>query len=98
MSDQPNKDDDFEIVDPSSVQFAKRGRKSAVNPELTAKLKTLKPGQALSVKSMTIDVKSADFKTAKARVSAQLRTACRSVGIDDFDIKWTLNGTPTVCR
>ncbi len=98
MPDQPNKDDDFEIVDPSEVQFAKRGRKSVVNPELTAKLKTLKPGQALTVKSMTLDTKSADYKTAKAKVSAQLRTACRAAGIEAFDIKWTLNGTPTVCR
>lgn len=89
--------DDFEVVETSSVQFAKRGRKSNVDPQLVAKLATLKPKQALAIKSMKVDMKSADYKTEKARISAQLRTAAKSAGLTKFDIRWTLEGVPTVC-
>lgn len=93
----PNSPDDFEVVDTSSVEFAKRGRKSNIDPQLVAKLATLKPKQALRVGSLKVDMKSADYKTEKARVSAQLRNAARSAGLAKFDIRWTLDGTPTVC-
>lgn len=89
--------DDFEIVESSAISFAKRGRKSNVSPALVSKLATLKPGQALSVKSMKVNMSDSNYKTEKSRVSAQIRTACRTANLATFDIRWTLDGTPTVC-
>ena len=89
--------DEFEVLETSNIQFAKRGRKSNVSPTLVAKLSTLKPGQALSIRAMKVDMTAPDYKTEKSRVSAQIRTACRSAGLKSFQIRWTLDGTPTVC-
>lgn len=88
--------EDFEIVDSSSVSFARRGRPSAVNPLLIEKLKTLPVGKAMRVGSMRLDANASDYKTAKARVSAQIRTACKAAGLKSFDIRWTVEGVPLV--
>lgn len=88
--------DDFEIVEASSVQFARRGRKTKVDAELVGKLKGMKPGQTAMVRKMALDPKSADFKTAKARVGSQLRNACTSAGLKGFAIRWTLDGVPSI--
>lgn len=97
MSDKPDsKGDDFQIIDPNSIQFAKRGRKSMVDPEIVAKLRTMKAGQTAIFPSMKVDPNSPDFKTAKSRISSRLRSACGSAGIDQFDIKFTVDGVPTL--
>lgn len=100
MSDKPNKpeggDDDFQIIDPNSIQFAKRGRKSVVDPEIIDKLRTMKPGQVARFPKMKIDPSAPDFKTAKSRISSRLRSACGSAGIEQFDIKFTVDGVPTL--
>lgn len=97
MSGNP-KDDDFEIVEASSVNFAKRGRKSTVDADLVGKLKGVKVGQTVLVRKMSLNPQSADYKTAKARVSSQLRIACASAGLDTFAIRWTLEGVPSIQR
>lgn len=89
---------DFEIVDSSSVSFARRGRPSSVNPALIEKLKSLPAGKAMAIKGMALDPKSADYKRDKARVSAQIRTACKAANLQTFDIRWTLDGIPMVVR
>jgi hypothetical protein len=90
--------EDFEIVDSSSVSFARRGRPSAVNPLLIEKLKGLPNGKAMKISGMALDANASDYKTAKARVSAQIRTACKAAELKGFDIRWTLEGVPMVVR
>lgn len=100
MSDKPNKpeegDDDFQIVDPNSIQFAKRGRKAMVDPEIVAKLRNMKAGQTAMFPSMKVDPSAPDFKTAKSRISSRLRGACKTAGIAQFDIRFTVDGVPTL--
>ena len=96
MADTPKKSDDFQIIDPKSIQFAKRGRKAEASPELIAKLRTLKPGDTLLINSMAVDLTASDYKTAKSRMASRIRNACKSVGIEVFDIKWTVEGVPSV--
>lgn len=93
-----NGNDEFEILDSSSVSFARRGRPSSVNPLLVEKLKTLPAGKGIAIKSMALNPTSPDYKKDKARVSAQIRTACRSAQLKKFDIRWTLEGVPMVVR
>jgi hypothetical protein len=71
-------DFDFEIVNENELSFAKRGRKSQVDPAL----------------AQAIDPKD---KSAKATVSAQLRSAGKSVGVE-VSIRFTTEGVPTVRR
>lgn len=96
MADKPNTGNDFQIVDPKSIQFAKRGRKSEVSPELIAKLRTLKAGDTLLINSMAVDLTASDYKTVKSRMASRIRNACSSVGIESFDIKWTVDGVPSL--
>jgi hypothetical protein len=97
MSDKP-KDDDFEIVEASSINFAKRGRKSNVDADLVAKLRGVKVGQTVLIRKMALNPQASDYRTAKARVSSQLRNACASAGLDTYAIRWTLDGVPSIQR
>lgn len=96
MADKPNNGGDFEIVDPKTIQFAKRGRKSEAPEELIAKLRTVKPGETMILKAMAVDMTASDYKTVKSRMSSRIRSACKAVGIESFDIKWTVDGVPTL--
>ena len=96
MADKPNSGSDFQIVDPKTIQFAKRGRKAEVSPELVAKLRTMKPGDTALFPTMAVDMSAEDYKTAKSRMSSRIRNACASAGIESFDIKWTVDGVPSL--
>lgn len=93
-----NGNDEFEILDSSAVTFARRGRPSSVNPLLVEKLKSLPAGKSIAIKSMAHSPSSPEYKKHKARVSAQIRTACREAQLKKFDIRWTLDGVPMVVR
>lgn len=100
MSSKPNDkgDDEFEFIDSSQIEFVRRGRKSNIDPTLVAKLSTLPKGKAVALTSLRQDPKAQTYKTDKARVSSQIRTACQSAGIDGFRILWSPAGVPQVVR
>lgn len=87
-------DFDFEIVNENELSFASRGRKSQVDPALVSAIAKLTSGKVLAIKSMRIDLKD---KSAKARVSAQLRASAKAAGVV-VSIRFTLDGIPTVRR
>lgn len=89
---KPNDDHDFEIVNESELQFAKRGRKSETDPALVARIAKLSLGQVLVVRNLKVDPKD---KSGKANVSAKLRASGKLAGVV-VDIKFTVDGTPTV--
>lgn len=86
---------EFEIVNESDLNFAKRGRKSTVDPKLAQAISKLTAGKVLTVPSHKVDLKGKDAKTRKATVSAMLRAAGKSVGVK-VGIAFTLDGIPTV--
>ena len=96
MSDPNNDDFEFEIVDSGSVEFAKRGRKSKVDPKLTEMRKQLPKGKTIKIGKMKVDPKASTFRTDKARVSAQIRTACANANLKNFQIRWSIDGVPFV--
>lgn len=101
MSSKPNDkgdDNEFEFIDSSEIEFVRRGRKSNIDPTLVAKLSTLPKGKAVALTSLRQDPKAQTYKTDKARVSSQIRTACQSAGLDSFRILWSPQGVPQVVR
>jgi len=97
MADKPG-NDDFEVIDSGNVEFVKRGRKSHVDPALVDRLKTLPAGKTLSVKRLALNPADKDYRKDKARISSQIRNACREAGLPSFDIRWSLDGVPQVMR
>lgn len=94
---KPNDDDfSFEIVETNSIQFAKRGRKSNVDPKLVEALSKLPKGKAIKISKMSLDTKANTFRADKARVSAQIRTACANANLTNFRIRWSVDGVPFV--
>lgn len=91
---KPSDDHEFEIVNESELQFAKRGRKSEVDPAIAQQIAKLPAGKVLAVSSLKVDLKD---KSRKATVSAQLRSAGKSVGVK-VRIRFTTSGVPTVRR
>lgn len=85
-------DHEFEIVNESELNFAKRGRKSQADPAIVSQIEKLTPGKVLAIKKLTVDLKD---KSRKATVSAQLRSCATVAGVK-VDIKFTIDGVPTV--
>lgn len=85
-------DHEFEIVNESELNFARRGRKSSSDPAIVAMIAKLTPGQVIVVKKLRVDLTD---KSRKATVSAQLRSAGKQAGVV-VDIKFTVDGFPTV--
>lgn len=100
MSTKPvnGEDDEFEFIDSSEVEFVRRGRKSNIDGKLVAKLATLPKGKSVAIVSLRQDPTLSTYKTDKARVSSQIRTACVSAGLDGFRILWSPAGVPQVVR
>ena len=105
MSHQPpsnaddNADDfEFEFVDANEISFVKRGRKPLADPELIKYLSNLPIGQALRIRKMQADPKAANYTTEKARISSQIRTACKAANLKTFRILWSPEGIPQVQR
>jgi hypothetical protein len=86
---------EFEIVNESDLNFAKRGRKSNVDPKLAQAIAKLPAGKVLTLPSFRVDLKGKDAKTRKATLSAMLRATAKSVGVK-VRIAFTLDGIPTV--
>lgn len=91
-----NDDNEFEIVESNSIEFAKRGRKSNIDPKLVKFLKTMAKGKTVAIHKMSLDPMSANYKTDKARVSSQIRVACDQANLDTYRIRWSTNGVPFV--
>lgn len=85
-------DHEFEIVNESELEFAKRGRKSQADPAIVKAIAKLAPGQVLAVRKLKVDPKD---KSRKATVSAQLRSSGLAAGVK-VDIKFTIDGVPTI--
>jgi hypothetical protein len=91
-----SEDNEFEIVDANSVNFAKRGRKSNTDPNLVEFLKTMPKGNTVAIRKMTLDPKAVNYKIDKARVSSQIRVACEQANLDTYRIRWSTDGVPFV--
>lgn len=89
---------EYEFIKADEVTFVKRGRKSSASPELVKALGSLKVGSAMVVHSLATDPKSPDYAKAKARISSQIRSACKSAGLSDYEIRWSPTGVPQVVR
>lgn len=93
----PEKDtNEFEFIDANSIEFVKRGRKSNVSPKLVDALSQLTKGKALAIPSMKLDPNASNYSNEKARISSQIRTACRMANLEGFRILWAPNGVPQV--
>ncbi len=90
--------EEFEFINAEEVSFVKRGRKSNVDSALVSALMSLPKGQAIAIKKFSLDVNSDTYKTEKARVSSQIRTACSAANLTNFSIRWSPNGVPQVVR
>jgi hypothetical protein len=88
--------EEFEIVDPSTIEFVKRGRKASLNPNLIQALKALSKGQTIALKGLQQNPDSETYKNDKSRISSQIRSACESAGHKKYRINWTAQGIPCV--
>jgi hypothetical protein len=97
MSAKPNAGgEDFEIVDPTKIEFVRRGRKTNLDPKVLNAVKGLAKGQTLAIRMLAVDPASPDFRNEKAKVSAQIRKACENAGHKKHRINWTAQGVPCV--
>lgn len=90
--------EDFLIIDANEISFVKRGRKAMADPKLIEALKAIPNGKALAIASMKLDPTSVDYKTEKARIASQIRTACAAANLKGFRILWSPQGVPQVVR
>lgn len=86
---------DFEIISADQVETVKRGRKANVDPALVTALKTLKAGNVLAVTGLKCDPTAGDYKKAKAKAGAHLRSAGRLAGVK-VSVGWSPTGVPQV--
>jgi hypothetical protein len=101
MADKPmpeNSGNEFEIVDPNSIQFSRRGRKPETNPKLVEALRGMKPGDSLVARGMQLDPNSPTFAKDRGRISSQIRSACAEAGLKKgtYQIRFSVNGTPAI--
>jgi hypothetical protein len=96
MPNSNNNEWAFEIIEASEVTKVSRGRKSNVDPALIAGLRTLTKGKAVRLTGQALDPKAPTYRTDKARVSASLRSACRSAGHTKFSIEFSPEGIPQI--
>ena len=87
---------DFTIIDAREVAFIKRGRKSKLDDTLVQALRTLPKGKAIALTGMRQNPADAGYGNAKARVSSNIRTACRAAQMKSWQIKWAADGTPHI--
>lgn len=88
----------FEIIDESEMEFAKRGRKSNVNPEFIEQMKKLQIGKLYAIREFQIvgETDKEIIKAKKQAISMKLRSALRQANRQEFQIKWTTNLIPCV--
>lgn len=86
---------DFEYIDEGDIEAVKRGRKSEVPAELVEALKACPSGKAVALKRYAYDPMADDYKSYKARVSAQFRSAGKAAGLKVTCV-WSPAGVPQV--
>lgn len=96
MPQSKKNDFGFEIVDESELQFAKRGRKSNLDPSLIEAMKEVGKDQRIAFRSLKVE--GEEIKTEKSRISSQIRAAAKAANWDGVSIKWTVDNTPTALR
>ena len=92
-----NDDDfDFEIIPENSVQRTPRGRKSNADPRLVKALSKMTRGQTARIDALALNPASPDYKTEKARLSANIRSAGKLAGHEKVGIVFSPSGVPQV--
>lgn len=88
----------FEIIDESEMEFAKRGRKSNLNPEFIEQMKKLQIGKLYAIREFQIvgETDKEIIKTKKSGIAMKLRSALRQANRQEFQIKWTTDLIPCV--
>lgn len=88
----------FEIIDESEMEFAKRGRKSNVNPEFIEQMKKLQIGKLYAIREFQIigETDKEIIKAKKSAIAMKLRSALRQANRQEFQIKWTTDYIPCV--
>ena len=86
---------DFEFIDEGDMESVRRGRKSTVPQELVDALRKFPKGKVLVIKAYALDPTDADYKNAKASVSATIRSAGAQAGVK-VSISWSPKGLPQV--
>ena len=92
------KSEETEFLDASEIEFVRRGRKSNIDPDLVNLLARLPKGKAVALNSLRQDPTHPDYAGIKSRISAQVRSACKSAGLTDHSIRWSPSGVPQVVR
>jgi hypothetical protein len=81
-----------EIISADDVVVSPRGRKAELDPELVAKFKALKVGQALRLSDYYGEVPKAE----RSKVSQQMRKHWEAARKDGIRIDYTPTGVPQV--
>lgn len=90
--------EDFVYIDENEISFVKRGRKAKADPELIKMLSGIPNGKGLAITKMKLDPNAENYKTEKARIASQIRTACAAANLKSFRILWSPQGVPQVVR
>lgn len=95
--DKNKKEPAFEYVDADSVEFVKRGRKSTIDPTVVQAIAGIPAGKAVMLHILKQDPKSPTYGDDKNKISAKIRAAAKSVGLN-VRILWSPDGIPQVKR
>lgn len=85
----------YEYIEEAEVEVVKRGRKSTVSPEVVEAIKNIPTGKVVKFTDLALDPTDADYKNAKASVSAMLRQAGAQAG-KKVSVRFTPTGIPQV--
>lgn len=85
----------FEEIPENEAELSRRGRKSNAPEALVKAIATAKPNKVLVITSFKVNLKDANAKTEKARISAIIRSAGK-LAVKTVSISWTLAGVPQV--
>jgi len=98
MPEENDSELNFEIIDESEMEFAKRGRKSNVNPEFIEQMKKLQIGKMYAIREFQIigETDKEKVKAKKSAIAMKLRSALRQANRQEFQIKWTTDLIPCV--
>lgn len=98
MAKEKDSELSFEIIDESEMEFAKRGRKSNVNPEFIEQMKKLQIGKMYAIREFQIigETDKEKVKAKKSAIAMKLRSALRQANRQEFQIKWTTDLIPCV--
>lgn len=98
MAKEKDSELSFEIIEESEMEFAKRGRKSNLNPEFIEQMKKLQIGKMYAIREFQIigETDKEIIKAKKSTIAMKLRSALRQANRQEFQIKWTTDLIPCV--